>query len=184
MPVHIIFTGKAHPADTDGQAMIKKIYDYSLRKEYLGKIVFLENYSIDIAEHMVQGCDVWLNTPRRPFEASGTSGEKAGSNGVLNCSILDGWWPEAYNGKNGWTIGKPKHYKNYKIQDHEDSRSLYQTLEQKILPLYFNNTNGNPEAWIKMMKESIISILPQYSIQRMVKEYCQKFYYPLIQREK
>lgn len=178
-PFHVIFTGKAHPADIPGQEMIKKIYNYSLKEPFLGKIIFLENYNMDTAEYMVQGSDVWLNTPRRPLEASGTSGQKAGANGVLNCSVLDGWWAEGCNGKNGWVIGKSKDYTNLKVQDREDSESLYQLLEKRIIPMYYNKQ----KEWIEMMKESIVSILPQYSIHRMVKEYFTKFYYPIMQRE-
>ncbi len=179
-PFHIIFTGKAHPADMPGQEMIKKIYGYSLKEPFLGKIIFLENYNMDVAEYMVQGSDVWLNTPRRPLEASGTSGQKAGVNGVLNCSVLDGWWVEGYNGKNGWVMGKSKDYANLKVQDREDSESLYDLIEKEIIPTYYNKK----KEWIEMMKESIASILPQYSIHRMVKEYYSKFYYPLIERMK
>ncbi|MDD5066174.1 MAG: alpha-glucan family phosphorylase [bacterium] len=179
-PVHFIFSGKAHPMDTPGKALIKKIYEYSLKKEYLGKILFIENYSINTARYMVTGCDVWLNNPRRPYEASGTSGQKAGANGVLNFSILDGWWPEAYHAGNGWAIGTGRDYQDRHIQDREDSRSLYQILEKKIIPLYYRKSGGYSGSWVDMMKESMSAIIPRYNIIRMVKEYFIKFYNPLM----
>lgn len=181
-PVHIIFSGKAHPADNSGCDLIKQIYDYSLKEEFLGKIIFLPNYNIHIARYMVRGTDVWLNNPRRPYEASGTSGQKAAVNGVINLSVLDGWWVEAYNKKNGWVIGSEKDYDDIKFQDKEDSNSLYDILENEVIPLYYNRSNEYPGEWVKMMKESITSNLSVFNTIRMVKEYCRKFYFPVMNR--
>ncbi len=181
MPFQIIFAGKAHPADTAGQALIKKIYNYSLQPEFRGKIIFLENYDINMARYMVQGSDVWLNNPRRPYEASGTSGQKAAVNGVINFSVLDGWWAEAYNGKNGWAIGKPQEYEDVTLQDKEDSESLYNVLLNEIIPTYYNRNEKNfSDKWVEIMKESIATILPYFNTTRMVKEYFEKLYKPLI----
>lgn len=172
-PVQIIFAGKAHPADLPGQAFIRAVYQATREAGLEGKIVFLEDYGIDDARLLVQGADVWLNNPRRPLEASGTSGEKAALNGVLNFSILDGWWAEGYNGKNGWAMGDPKkQYASDADQDADDARSFYETLENEIVPLYYQRDADNiPHAWIEKSKESIVTLAPIYSTRRMLREY-------------
>ena len=134
-PVQLIFAGKAHPADKEGQDLIKYIHEISMVPQFKGKIFILENYNIEISRYMVSGVDVWLNNPRRPMEASGTSGQKASVNGVINFSVLDGWWAEGYNQKNGWTIGTNAEYPSYEEQDKADSESMYYTLENKIIPM-------------------------------------------------
>ncbi len=179
-PVQIIFAGKAHPADKEGQDLIRYIHEISMKPQFKGKIFLLENYNIGIARYLVSGVDVWLNNPRRPMEASGTSGQKASVNGVINFSVLDGWWAEAYNPKNGWTIGTNDEYDSYEIQDNADSQSIYRTLENKIIPMYYDkNKNGISEKWVRMMKESIISTGGKYSTSRMVIDYVDKLYMPL-----
>jgi starch phosphorylase len=180
-PVQIIFAGKAHPADKEGQDLIKYIHEISLKPQFKGKIFVLENYNIQIARYLVSGVDVWLNNPRRPMEASGTSGQKASVNGVVNFSISDGWWAEGYNTKNGWLIGTNEQYPSYEIQDDADSQSIYQTLENKIIPTYYaKDENGISAKWLEYMKNSIISTGGKYSTSRMVVEYTDKLYMPLI----
>ncbi|GBF34610.1 glycogen phosphorylase [Desulfocucumis palustris] len=181
-PLQIIFSGKAHPADHPGQELIKRINDITREEPFKGKIIFLENYDINVARHLVQGVDVWLNNPRRPQEASGTSGMKAALNGGLNFSVLDGWWPEAYNGRNGFAIGEGKDCCNEEIQDLEDSLSLYSMLEEKIIPLYYQREAGIPVQWVKYMKNSIKTIVPYFSTHRMVREYAERYYIPGIAR--
>ncbi len=181
-PVQFIFAGKAHPADLAGQELIKLVYDFSNLEEFKGKIVFLENYGIDMARYLLQGVDVWLNTPRRPLEASGTSGQKAAANGVINVSILDGWWPEAYNGKNGFAVGEKRKYSDDEMQDRDDCYSLYTLLEEKVIPAYYNQEMGFPKEWVAMMKNSMQTITPLFSTERMVREYTEKFYLPLFKR--
>ncbi|MBI3942849.1 MAG: alpha-glucan family phosphorylase [Chloroflexi bacterium] len=181
-PVQIIFAGKAHPADEPGKALIQQIYQLSRQPGFLGKIVFVENYDMAMAHSMVQGVDMWLNTPRRPLEASGTSGEKAGLNGVPSFSVLDGWWREGYNGRNGWAIGQDREFKDQETQDEADSRSLYTTLEDEIVPLYFDREEGIPAEWLKVVREAIGSIAPRFSTQRMLKEYTRRLYVPAAQR--
>ena len=179
-PVQIIFAGKAHPADKEGQDLIRYIHEISMKPQFKGKIFLLENYNIGVARYLVSGVDVWLNNPRRPMEASGTSGQKASVNGVINFSVLDGWWAEGYNSKNGWTIGTNDEYDSYEIQDNADSQSIYRTLENKIIPMYYDrNRNGISEKWVKMMKESIISTGGKYSTSRMVVDYVNNLYMPL-----
>ena len=180
-PVQIIFAGKAHPADKEGQDLIKYIHEISLMPQFKGKIFLLENYNINVARHLVSGVDVWLNNPRRPMEASGTSGEKASVNGVVNFSILDGWWAEGYNTKNGWAIGTNEEYYSYEEQDLADSESIYKTLEDKIIPTYYNkNEKGLSETWIRLMKNSIMSTGGKYSTARMLVDYTEKLYMPLL----
>ncbi|MBI4671819.1 MAG: alpha-glucan family phosphorylase [Chloroflexi bacterium] len=176
-PVQIVFSGKAHPADIPGQSFIRSVYQAALDHELEGKIVFIEDYDIDAARMLVQGVDVWLNNPRRPLEASGTSGEKAALNGVLNFSVLDGWWAEGYNGKNGWAIGDPtKQYTSEADQDSDDAHSLYDVLENQIAPLYYERgADGLPHAWLEFSKASIMTLAPMYSMRRMLKEYCQYY---------
>ncbi|MFO7840892.1 MAG: alpha-glucan family phosphorylase [Fidelibacterota bacterium] len=178
-PVVIFFAGKAHPADRPGQELIRQIYEMSMKAEFLGKIILLENYNMALARYLVSGVDIWLNNPRRPREASGTSGQKVPINGGINFSVLDGWWREGYNGKNGWSIGEEKEYEHLDIQDSEDANSLYYTLENSIIPEFFEHEDANyPPAWVKRMKESMKSVIPAFSTARMVKDYVKKRYIP------
>ena len=179
-PVQLIFAGKAHPADKEGQDLIKYIHEVSLMPQFKGKIFLLENYNINVARHLVSGVDVWLNNPRRPMEASGTSGEKASVNGVVNFSILDGWWAEGYNTKNGWAIGTNEEYCSYEEQDLADSESIYRILEDKIIPAYYKkDENGISKTWMQYMKNSIMSTGGKYSTSRMLVDYANKLYMPL-----
>ncbi len=179
-PVQIVFAGKAHPADKGGQDLIKYIHEISLMPQFKGKIFILENYNIGISRYLISGVDVWLNNPRRPMEASGTSGEKASVNGVVNFSVLDGWWCEGYNGINGWTIGTNAQYDSYEEQDKADSNSLYHTLENKIIPAYYNqDKDGISKEWMSYMKNSIKSTGGKYSTARMVCDYVNELYMPL-----
>lgn len=181
-PVQIIFAGKAHPADEPGKQLIQEVYRAVKQAENGGRLVFLEDYDMNLARYLVQGVDVWLNTPRRPNEASGTSGQKAALNGVLNFSVLDGWWREGYNGRNGWAIGEDRAYESAEDQDAEDLASLFQVLENEIIPLYYNRPvrKGIPHEWLAMVKESIRTLAPQFSMRRMVKEYTEDLYLPAI----
>ncbi|MHA2100002.1 MAG: alpha-glucan family phosphorylase [Candidatus Kariarchaeaceae archaeon] len=177
-PIQIIFTGKAHPQDDPAKHVLKQIYNQALDPKNGCRIAFIENYDMQIAKFLVQGVDIWLNTPLRPNEASGTSGMKAAANGVLNLSILDGWWEEGYNEKNGWAIGEGKLFDNTEDQDNHDSNSLYELLENKIVPIFYDlDENGIPNEWIKMSKESIRSNIALFSARRMMKEYVTKMYY-------
>jgi starch phosphorylase len=178
--VQIIFAGKSHPDHEGGKMLIQEVYRAVKRSESGGRLVFLEEYDMNLARYLVQGVDVWLNTPRRPNEASGTSGQKAALNGVLNFSVLDGWWREGYNGQNGWAIGKDIDYSNADQQDAEDAQNLYDILEKEIVPLYYQlrSSDGLPEEWISRMKESIRTIGPQFSMRRMVREYLDRMYIP------
>ncbi|ABO48989.1 maltodextrin phosphorylase [Desulforamulus reducens MI-1] len=181
-PVQFIFAGKAHPADQPGQELIKMINEVSAEERFRGKIVFVEDYDIKVSRHLLQGVDVWLNTPRRPHEASGTSGQKAAINGVINCSILDGWWPEAYNGENGFAIGTDRDYESDDVQDREDASSLFDLLEQVLVPYYYRRVEEVPKEWVRRMKESLATIPWNFSTERMVKEYTQRFYLSAAQR--
>lgn len=183
MPVQIIFAGKAHPADEPGKLLIQEVYRVVKNAEIGGRLVFLEDYDMNLARYLLQGVDVWLNTPRRPHEASGTSGMKAAMNGVLNFSVLDGWWREGYNGSNGWAIGEDRDYDNPDEQDRADAESLYDILENQIIPLYYRerSSDGLPGDWIARMKESIRTLSPQFSVRRMVKEYAERMYLPAIE---
>ena len=179
-PVQLIFAGKAHPADKEGQDLIKYIHNISMMPQFKGKIFLLENYNIAMSRFLISGVDVWLNNPRRPMEASGTSGQKASVNGVINFSVLDGWWAEGYNQKNGWRIGYNKEYESYEAQDVTDSQSLYETLEGKIIPAYYNkDQKGISKEWLELMKESIITTGGNYSTSRMLADYTSKYYIPL-----
>jgi starch phosphorylase len=179
-PVQIIFAGKAHPADEPGKLLIQEVYRAVKKAETGGRLVFLEDYDMNLARYLVQGVDVWLNTPRIPNEASGTSGMKAAMNGVLNFSILDGWWREAYNGMNGWAIQSDTQYDDPEAQDRADSESLYNTLEKEIIPLYYHerSADGLPGDWIARMKETVRTLSARFSVRRMVKEYVEHMYYP------
>ena len=179
-PVQLIFAGKAHPRDKEGQDLIKYIHDISLMPQFKGKIFLLENYNIAMSRYLISGVDVWLNNPRRPMEASGTSGQKASVNGVINFSVLDGWWAEGYNQYNGWTIGTNAEFDSYEAQDRADSESLYYTLENKIVPLYYSKEkNGISPKWVDMMKESIVTTGGKYSTARMLVDYTEQLYLPL-----
>jgi starch phosphorylase len=178
-PIQFVFSGKAHPADEPGKALIQQIYQMSQRPEFAGKIVFIENYDMNIARHLVSGVDVWLNNPRRPHEASGTSGQKAALCGIPNFSVLDGWWVEGYDGTNGWTIGEEREYKDEATQDEADAIDLYETLEQQIIPLFFErDADGVPHGWVAVMKAAIRTCAPRFSMQRMVNEYTTRYYVP------
>jgi glycogen phosphorylase len=179
-PVQIIFAGKSHPVDEPGKLLIQEVYRAVKKAENGGRLVFLEDYDMNLARYLVQGVDVWLNTPRRPNEASGTSGQKAAMNGVLNFSVLDGWWREGYNGSNGWVIGADAHYDDPNQQDEADASSLYDTLEKEIIPLYYKmrSADGLPCDWLAKVKESIRTLTPRFSINRMLKEYTGKLYFP------
>ena len=179
-PVILVFAGKAHPADRYGADLIKQIHEVSMMPQFKGKIFILENYSIEISRYLVSGVDVWLNNPRRPMEASGTSGQKASVNGVVNFSVLDGWWAEGYNQKNGWTIGTNAEYPSYEEQDIADSQSMYYTLENKIIPAYYaKDENGISKKWMQYMKNSIMSTGGKYSTARMLVDYTNQLYIPL-----
>ena len=177
MPVQIIFAGKAHPADEPGKQLIQEVYRQVKRAETGGRLVFLEDYDMNLARYLVQGVDVWMNTPRRPLEASGTSGMKAAINGALNFSVLDGWWREAYNGRNGWSIGEDRDLGSPSVQDEEDVESLYDTLENSIIPMYYErDQNDIATEWVARIKESLKTNIPQFSTRRMVKEYVERLY--------
>jgi len=180
-PVQVIMAGKAHPADRPGQELIQHIYMLSQEPDLHGRVAFLENYDMRVGGMLVQGVDVWLNTPRKPLEASGTSGQKAAVNGVLNLSILDGWWPEGYNGENGWAIGEEEDAAEEWQQDQQDAISLYSTLEERVIPTFYRRENGGcPRQWVAMMKQSIVSIGPRFAASRMVREYAERAYVPLV----
>ncbi|WP_129626101.1 alpha-glucan family phosphorylase [Candidatus Oscillochloris fontis] len=179
-PVQIIFAGKAHPKDDPGKHFIQHVYQLAMQPGLTGRIIFLEEYDMAVGRALTQGVDVWLNNPRRPHEASGTSGMKASLNGAPNCSILDGWWPEAFNGKNGWAIGDEREYDDQDRQDWDDAQSLYQILEHEIVPRFYDNRNeaGVPVAWVQTCKEAIATCAPQFSFRRMLAEYVQRLYMP------
>jgi starch phosphorylase len=183
MPVQIIFAGKSHPDHEGGKMIIQDVYRAVKRAEFGGRLVFLEEYDMNLARYLVQGVDVWMNTPRRPNEASGTSGEKAAINGVLNFSVMDGWWREGYNGKNGWAIGKDAEFDKEDVQDAADAAALYDILEKEIVPLYYQlrSSDGLPGEWIARVKESVRTIGPQFGMRRMVKEYVDRLYQPAMQ---
>ncbi|GAA6256228.1 glycosyltransferase family 1 protein [Bacteroides sp. f07] len=176
-PVQFLFTGKAHPHDGAGQGLIKRIIEISRRPEFLGKIIFLENYDMQLARRLVSGVDIWLNTPTRPLEASGTSGEKALMNGVVNFSVLDGWWLEGYREGAGWALTEKRTYQNQEHQDQLDAATIYSILETEIMPLYYaRNKKGYSEGWIKVVKNSIAQIAPHYTMKRQLDDYFSKFY--------
>ncbi len=180
-PVQLIFAGKPHPADIQGQELVKKIYNISKMPQFKNKVVILENYNMYVARYLISGVDVWLNNPRRPLEASGTSGEKAGLNGVINFSIQDGWWYEGYDKTNGWSIGDDTEYTNYELQDNADSQSIYNVLESDIIPTYYNkNQNGYSTKWVQMMKNSIKTVGGVYNTSRMLCDYLNNLYIPQI----
>jgi starch phosphorylase len=186
-PVQIIFAGKAHPADGGGKQLIQEVYQYAQDPEFGGRIAFLEDYDLHMARFLVQGVDVWLNNPRRPNEASGTSGMKAAMNGVANLSVLDGWWPEAYHpaeggrAANGWAFGDV-HYDDWETQDEIDSQALYRLLEEQVVPLYYDrDAAGVPRGWVKVMKEAMRTSIAAFSMRRMIKEYVEQLYLPAME---
>ena len=178
-PVQFLFAGKAHPADGAGQGLIKKIYEISQRPEFMGKILFLDTYDMQLARRLVSGVDIWMNTPTRPLEASGTSGEKALMNGVVNLSVLDGWWYEGYREGAGWALTDRRTYENQEHQDKLDASTIYSMLEQEIIPLYYaRNRKGYSENWVRTVKNSIASIAPHYTMKRQLDDYYDRFYNP------
>jgi starch phosphorylase len=176
-PVQFLFTGKAHPADGAGQGLIRMIYEISQRPEFLGKIIFLENYDMQLSRRLISGVDIWMNTPTRPLEASGTSGEKAEMNGVINLSVKDGWWLEGYREGAGWALTEKRTYENQEHQDKLDAATIYTLLENEILPLYYaRNSKGYSTGWIKVIKNSIAQIAPHYTMKRQLDDYYNRFY--------
>jgi starch phosphorylase len=176
-PLQIVFAGKAHPRDDAGKQFIKRIVELTKHPMLFGKVVFVENYDINVARHLVSGADVWLNTPRRPLEASGTSGQKVSIHGGLNCSIMDGWWREAYDGHNGFSIGTDESPESAEEQDAQDAEFLYDTIKNSILPEFYDrNKNGIPVRWLRRVRRAIATLVPQYNTQRMVAEYVKKYY--------
>jgi starch phosphorylase len=177
--VQFIFAGKAHPKDEPGKKLIQQIFTMSRDPEMKGRLVFVEDYDIGIARQLVQGVDVWLNNPERPLEACGTSGMKVAMNGGLNCSILDGWWDEAYDGKNGFAIGNGLIHADGAVQRKRDAEDLYQVMEKELVPLYYNRGfDGIPREWVKRMKRTMISLGWRYSAARMIKDYFETCYLP------
>ena len=182
-PVQIIFAGKAHPRDAGGKELIRRIVHMARRPEFRDKLVFIEDYDINVARYMVQGVDLWLNNPRRLEEASGTSGMKAAANGSLNLSILDGWWDEAYAPEVGWAIGHGEVYDDIEYQDRVESESIYDLLEKEIVPLFYDRVrSGLPRKWINKMKHAMRALCPVFNSNRMVHEYAQRFYFPASHR--
>ena len=182
-PIQFVFAGKAPPADHEGKELIKAIVNFARNSPVRRRIVFIENYDCNVARHLVQGVDVWLNTPRRPYEASGTSGMKAAANGVLNCSILDGWWVEGYKPDLGWAIGRGEQYADPNMQDQVESQALYDLLEKEIVPLFYKRTVDNvPREWIARMKNCMRELAPVFNTNRMVRDYTEKFYMPAASR--
>ncbi len=179
-PIQMVFAGKAHPADEPGKHFIQDVYRRSQEPGFAGRIIFLEEYDMCVARALVQGVDVWLNTPRRPYEASGTSGQKASLNGIPNLSILDGWWPEAYDGTNGWAIGTEQEYDNLDAQDWDDAQHLYHLLETEVVPAYYDrDASGVSARWVAIAKAAIMTCAPKFSTQRMLKEYVNRLYLPV-----
>jgi starch phosphorylase len=184
-PVQIIFAGKSHPVDFPSKQLLHNVYNLAAGREFQGRIAFIEDYDMHMARYLVQGVDVWLNTPRRLQEASGTSGMKAAANGVLHLSIRDGWWHEGYNGANGWAIGDDVKAYSPTEEDKSDAEALYRLLEEKIVPLYYQRDRaGVPHGWVHMVKEAIGSIVPRFCTRRMLKEYIERMYIPAARGEK
>ena len=182
-PIQFLIAGKAHPADSGGKELIRHIVRFAQDSAAGHKIVFLENYDINIARYLVQGCDLWLNTPRRGMEASGTSGMKAALNGVLNCSVLDGWWDEAYRNDLGWAIGRGEEYANPALADELESQALYDLLEREIIPLFYErDAQGIPRAWVQWMKRCIATLAPEFNTNRMLQQYTEQLYLPALAR--
>ncbi|NBB82004.1 MAG: alpha-glucan family phosphorylase, partial [Alphaproteobacteria bacterium] len=181
-PLQIVVAGKAHPADTQGKELIRQLVHFARENGGARHIVFIENYDMHVARYLVQGVDVWLNTPRRGMEASGTSGMKAALNGVLNCSILDGWWDEACQKDLGWAIGRGETYANYDYQDQVESQALYDLLEKQVIPMFYERQDGLPREWIRWIKNDLRTLAPRFNTNRMVQEYTEHYYLPAHQR--
>jgi len=182
-PVQFIFAGKAHPADEGGKRLLQQIYNIAKDPAVGGRIAFIEDYDLQVARYLVQGVDVWLNTPRRPYEASGTSGQKAAANGIPSLSVLDGWWAEGYNGANGWAIDPGQRYDDPAAQDAADAEALYHLLENEVVPLFYKrDADDVPRGWVRVMKEAIRTVVPVFCTRRMVKEYAERFYIPAARR--
>ncbi len=182
-PVQFVFAGKAHPADKAGADLIKRIVEVSRMPQFVSKIIFLENYNMAMARKLVQGVDIWLNTPTRPLEASGTSGEKAVMNGVVNFSVLDGWWAEGYREDAGWALKEEKTYENQQFQDELDAETIYTILEDEIIPIFYNrDSDGVPHAWVKYVKNTISDIAPHFTMKRQLDDYFEKYYHKLAKR--
>jgi len=178
-PVQFIFAGKAHPRDDDGKRYIQRIVHLSKYSELKGHLVFIENYDVHVARQMVSGCDIWLNNPRRPLEASGTSGQKAGCDGCLNLSIMDGWWREGYDGTNGFAIGGDEHPASIEAQDQLDSANLYRALTEEVIPAFYNrDEKGVPRQWIKKIRRAMVTLVPRFNTWRMVQDYTRNYYLP------
>jgi glycogen phosphorylase len=178
-PIQMVFAGKAHPNDDEGKDIIRRIVEFARHPEVRHRFVFLEDYDINVARYMVQGCDVWLNTPRRPNEACGTSGIKASINGGLNLSVLDGWWCEGYDENRGWTIGNGDTYEDHDYQDAVESQALFNIIENEVIPKFYDRKRGNPpEKWISMMKEAMKMAIIEFSSDRMVRDYSSRYYIP------
>jgi starch phosphorylase len=178
-PIQFVFAGKAHPRDVPGKTVLKEIASLMRNPVFAGKVIFVEDYDINVARHLVQGVDVWLNNPRRPLEASGTSGQKVVLNGGLNLSILDGWWAEAYDGTNGFAIGMGETHSETAIHDNMDAEALSKTLSEEVIPLYYQrDRDGLPRAWIARMKSAIRSLGWRFNADRMVMDYVMKCYVP------
>ncbi len=182
-PVQFIFAGKAHPADEGGKRLIQHVYNAAKDPAMGGRIAFVEDYDLQVARYLVQGVDVWLNTPRRPYEASGTSGQKTALNGIPNLSVLDGWWAEGYNGANGWAIKSDERHDDWGSQDAADAYALYDLLEQEVTPLFYRrDADDVPRGWVQVMKEAIRTAAPVFCTRRMVKEYTTRYYVPAARR--
>jgi glycogen phosphorylase len=178
-PIQLIFAGKSHPADEPGKQILQRVFRAAQQEKLRGRIVFLEDYDINLARHLVQGVDVWLNNPRRPLEASGTSGQKVVLNGGLNCSILDGWWAEAYDGSNGFAIGTGRTHVNQEIQDDRDGKALMKVLREEVIPLYYDRDHDDlPQAWINRMKRAVRTLGWRFNADRMVMDYVTHNYVP------
>jgi starch phosphorylase len=181
LPVQLVFAGKAHPRDEPGKQVLQGIAHLTRDSRLAGRVVFVEDYDINVGRHLVQGVDVWLNTPRRPLEASGTSGQKVVLNGGLNLSVLDGWWAEAYDGCNGFAIGRGEAHVVSEIQDARDAEALYQTLEEEVIPLYYDrDPDGLPRAWVARMKRAIRTLGWRFNADRMVMDYVRQCYLPAV----
>jgi starch phosphorylase len=177
--VQIVFAGKCHPADFPSKYLIHQVYSLAKDRGFQGRIAFVEDYDMHVAHYLVQGVDVWLNNPRRRQEASGTSGMKAAFNGVPHLSVLDGWWVEGWNRRNGWAIGENVRTTDPEQEDAEDAESIYQILEKQVVPLYYDRDRRNiPHGWLRVSKETIASILPFFSTRRMLKDYIDRMYLP------
>jgi len=182
-PVQFLFAGKAHPADKAGQDLIKFIFDISKRPEFVGRILFLQNYDMNLAKMLVQGCDVWMNTPTRPLEASGTSGEKGVMNGTLHFSVLDGWWVEGYKKDAGWALPLERTFDNQELQDELDAEAIYSIFENEIIPAYYYRNDKNvPSRWVDFIKNTFADVVPHFTTRRMMKDYFNRYYIPLSTR--